>query len=198
MKTTFSTLVFLFVLLSIQSTFGFTINCQVNQTDIYEGYIIKKVWLTEYALPQVTISGITMSANVALPKDAKTGDPAKFTVSLGMERKKPFAVIRIPAYAAGPQTGVINQVAGYTLDITEPVLPAKRAAAKTTDVTTSALDTGTWYKIAVTNTGFYKIDYNFLTTISHVGDLTCLPPKCPWNTRTKRSSIRPTDRLNRG
>jgi len=165
MKTAFSTLCFLFVLVSIQSSFGFTINCQVNKTDIYEGYIIKKIWLTEYAVPQVAISGITLSANVALPKDAKTGDPAKFTVSLGMERKKPFAVIRIPAYASGLQPGVINQVASYTLDITEPVLPVKKASAKTTDVTTSALDTGTWYKIAVTNTGFYKIDYNFLTTI---------------------------------
>ena len=165
MKRSFSTLIFLITVFYIQSATGYTIICQVSQTDIHEGYIIKKTGLTKYALPKVTISGITWSSNVALPNDAKPGDPAKFTVTLGMERKKPFAVIRIPAYAAGSQPGTINQVASYTLDITEPERPNNKAAARTTDVTTSALDTGTWYKIAITNTGFYKIDYNFLTTI---------------------------------
>ena len=39
------------------------------------------------------------------------------------------------------------------------------SVAKTTDKTTSALATGTWYKIGITKTGFYKIDQSFITSM---------------------------------
>ncbi len=164
MRTSFSALVLFFVFLSIQSSYGYSLNCQVSQADIYEGYIIKKIWLTEFAVPKVSINNISWTANVALPKDAILSDPSKFNVSIGMERKRPFAVVRIPAYTAGINSGTVNQVSSYNLEITESLLPQNKQANKT-DVTTSALNTGTWYKIAVTNTGFYKLDYNFLTSM---------------------------------
>ena len=160
MKKAISTLILLINLLAIESVYGYTETDQVKQADVYMGYIVKKIWLSEYAIPKVILSDINYTADVQLPKGAKLGDPQKFAVQLGMDRKRPFAVIHIPAYVAGAG-GRINEVSSFTLTIEETV--AKNApAAKTTDVLTSALNSGTWYKIAVTQTGFYKIDYDFI------------------------------------
>jgi hypothetical protein len=158
-----SGLLFHFLLLGLQS-FALKENYHVQQSDIYEGRIVKKIWLQSYALPQVAISDIVFSQDVPLPKDAKISDPGKIQVVLGMERKRPFIVIRIPAYTAGAHAGLANQVNSFALSIDEQPAEKSRAAARTTynDVTSSVLSAGTWYKIGVTKTGFYKIDNSFL------------------------------------
>lgn len=139
-------------------------NYQVNRNDIYNGYIVKKIWLQNYAVPQVTISDIHFVNNVPLPQGAHVSDPAKLQVRIGMERKKPFAAVRIPAYAAGSTPGIANRVENFSLDITEHQQGSARPASRTaTGVMTSVLSTGKWYKIGVTQTGFYKIDNSFLT-----------------------------------
>src|ERR1700761_662862 len=78
-----------------------TVTYQVNPKDIHGGYITQKIWLSAYAMPDVTISGISYNTGVSLPKDAKAGDLGKIEIKLGMERKRPFAVIYIPAFSAG-------------------------------------------------------------------------------------------------
>ena len=147
--------------------FAYSTNYTVEPANIHQGYSVQKIWLSSYADPTVTISDINYITNVALPKDATSGDPAKFTVRLGMDRKRAFAVISVPVYASGGN-GSINQVSSYTLNIAEaPVNPttAGNTAAKTTDVATSVLAAGTWYKIAITKTGLYKLDASFFTSM---------------------------------
>ncbi len=138
----------------------FTQSFQVKQSDIYRGYIIEKISLTQYAVPTVTISDITFATDVTLPKDAKLSDPNKLLVSVGVDRKKNFAVVHIPAFTGTPD-GKVTQVSSFTLTIDEPPVH-NNPAAKTTDAANSALASGTWYKIGITKTGFYKIDYNFI------------------------------------
>ena len=165
MKKILPALLMLVNLLVFQPSFAAKEAYDVKKTDIFEGYVVKKIWLTAYAVPQVALSEITYTANVALPKDAKLSDPNKFIVTIGMERKRPFVVVRIPAFVSGSEAGVVNQVAGFSLSINEQPAAPNKLAARTTDVTTSVLATGTWYKIGITKTGFYKIDYNFLTAM---------------------------------
>ncbi len=167
MKKTFLLFGLLVNLLAFQSIYAFAGTYQVKQTDIYAGYIIEKIWLNEYAMPQVSISGIGYELNVTLPEGAHLSAPEKFQVKLGMERKRPFAVVRIPAYTAGTLAGQVNQVTDFTLTINEqPQTKKTNSGAKTTaDVFSSVLSKGTWYKIGITNTGFYKIDNNFISTL---------------------------------
>jgi hypothetical protein len=167
MKKAFRLLTLLACLLAFQSVFATTESYQVSKSDIYGGFISEKIWLNNYAMPQVAISGISYEPNAVLPKGARLSDPNKLQVVLGMEKRRPFAVVRVPAYAAGTTAGQVNQVSGFTLTISEqPAVKSSNAAAKTAaNTTTSVLATGTWYKIGITQTGFYKIDNNFISTL---------------------------------
>lgn len=151
-------------LFSFHPSYGHKESILVKEQNIHQGYIVEKVWLSNYALPQVLISEVGYINNVALPKDAKMSSPQQFEVILGMERKRPFAVVRIPAYSTGAQ-GTTSKVNSFVLTVNETAPTKMNVAAKTTDVTTSVLATGTWYKIGVTKTGFYKIDNNFITSM---------------------------------
>lgn len=165
MKSTFRALLLAVSLMASNPSFSTVVTSQVQQKDIYEGYIVRKVWLSAYALPNVSISDIGYSGNVQLPRNAKTADPNKLQVSIGMERKRPFAIIRIPAYVASATPGIIQQVSKYTLTVDEPAQPKNKMGAKKTDVASSVLATGTWYKLGVTKTGFYKIDNTLLSSM---------------------------------
>lgn len=135
---------------------------KVDAADIHDGYITKKLWLANNALPTVTVSDLSYT-EVALPKGVTPGQPTSATVGVGMERKRPFVIVRIPAYTAG-HSGMANRVTGFTLNVAEKTAPV-RVAAKPTGVANSVLSTGTWYKIGVTRTGFYKIDNAFITSL---------------------------------
>src|SRR5579872_2526955 len=165
MKKTISALLLLITLSGFTQSYAFTGSFQVKDGDIYRGNIVEKIWLNNYATPKVTLSDIGYMQNVPLPKDAKLSDPSNFIVKIGMERKRPFMVVYIPAYVKGAAAGQANQVNSFTITFDEEQPTSKRAAEKTTDVSSSVLATGTWYKIGVTQTGFYKIDYNFITSL---------------------------------
>jgi len=139
----------------------------VADADIYKGYITEKVWLSQYAIPQIQINDITYKAGVTLPANALPSDPHKLQVVLGLDRKRPFAFVSIPAYTTDPASKEIRQVSGFTLTIDEQILVTSMSekAGRNTGVTNSVLANGTWYKIAVSSTGLYKIDYNFLNSM---------------------------------
>ena len=150
--------------LAVHVAQAYTNSYQVQSGDIYKGYVAEKVWLRNYAMPRITISGFVYTGNVSLPKDAHISDPSQIKVILGRERKRPFAVVQVPVYKNGTAPGSVDMVSGFDLDIEEQPVAA-RSAAKTTDAAHSALANGTWYKIGVTKTGFCKIDYNFITSM---------------------------------
>ncbi|MCB9045737.1 MAG: type IX secretion system sortase PorU [Chitinophagales bacterium] len=140
----------------------------VQPLDIQAGYIAHRIYLHDYAVPTIEISGVTYSAIDKLPEDAFPSSVQRFDVLMGLDRKKPFAIVRIPAFSV-KEDGTLQQVTGLTIKYTEntvpePVVDNGRGAAKTTADVNSPLATGTWYKVSVPSTGLYKVDYNFLST----------------------------------
>lgn len=114
-------------------------------------------------MPVVRLSAVGYES-ATMPAGIAAGKQDKLTIKLGMERKRPFAVIAIPAYKS--DNGTTARVTELSLEITEQPAPTPPAtAAKTTSATTSALASGTWYKIGITKTGLYKLDAAFFTSM---------------------------------
>jgi hypothetical protein len=141
---------------------------KVAETDISYGYFTKKVWLEQYAVPKVELTDIKYVNIGAIPTEAVPTDPSKFQVIIGKERKRPFALIRVPAFSLDPQTGLPRRIQDISAIVTEDPAAAIGATpahqAKSTAVS-SPLASGTWNKVAVGSTGFYKMDFNFLATL---------------------------------
>ncbi len=137
----------------------------ISKDDIYSCYIPLKVWLERYETPNISIAEVSF-VETDLPKDAIYSSPEKAEIQIGMERKRPFALIRIPAYSKDV-SGNTRQIRSLKLTVTEnpQISKALTAAKATADVTKSALSTGTWYKIAITQTGFHKIDAAFISSM---------------------------------
>lgn len=130
-------------------------------TDISNGYVVKKIWLQKYAKPTVVTEQLLYKPATQLPADAIPVSSMQCDVVLGKERKRPFALIRIPAYKSDVEG--IKQLISITLDITETAEVPATAALKTT-AANSPLATGDWYKVAVADDGLYKVDYAFLSS----------------------------------
>jgi Peptidase family C25 len=146
---------------------GATYSFDVKEADIRSGYITEKVWLTYYASPQVVLSDLQY-ADATLPVDARSGNHSEVRVKIGEDHKKPFALIFIPAYSQQNGKTVFLQHLSLTCTETPPSGGGARLSGARTamaDTNQSVLATGTWYKIGVTRTGFYKIDYNFLKSL---------------------------------
>ncbi|WP_425575676.1 type IX secretion system sortase PorU [Nemorincola caseinilytica] len=138
----------------------------VNNDEIYGGYIVKKIWLDQYATPKVSVGDI-IYADAAIPAGIEPSAPQNVQLVLGMELKRPLVLVRIPVYSKDAN-GVGHKVTAFSLTITEDAQQASApVAAKGTasDVTTSVLSTGTWYRIGITRTGFHKIDAALMTAM---------------------------------
>ncbi len=162
-----STITLLLLILSgVQSLFAYTGKFQVGEaTIVSQGYIIEKIWLNNYAIPKITISDVGYTLDVTLPANVKISDPSQFIARLGMDRKRPFVVVQIPAYVAGKDASHANMVNSFTISFEDEAPVKANAAAKTTDVFTSALAAGTWYKMGIVKTGFYKIDKSVISAM---------------------------------
>ena len=132
----------------------------VAHSDINNGYVVKKIWLENYAIPDISLTDIAYRSGVVLPEEALPSNPQNFDVLLGKERKRPFALLRVPAFAY--RDGVIQELADFSVTVKETAKKAAETALKTTAVP-SVLANGKWYKIAVPGTGLYKVDYAFVT-----------------------------------
>lgn len=139
---------------------------KVSAGDIHTGFITKKIELKHYAEPDIKLENIDFEPVSGIPEEAFPTSPQNFDVLLGMDRKQPFAIVRIPAYSYNKEGSALQRISGFDLDYEETqskIEPEKRAAAKTTTAN-APLATGTWYKISVPKTGFYKVDHSFLVS----------------------------------
>lgn len=165
MKKIFPALCALLGTLSWNNALAFTETVKVKASQIHDGYIVKKVWLESYNTPNVSVA-VSSYIDATLPEGVAVADAEKTTVSIGMERKRAFAVVRIPAYSKDA-AGHVRQISDMQLTITEltPATNAAVAAKPTASAAHSVLANGTWYKIGVTKTGFYKIDAAFIKSM---------------------------------
>lgn len=149
------------LLANLQVFADFNKTYQVSHKDITNGYVVKKIWLQHYAVPKVQLSGVSYKAGVPLPEEALPANANNFDIVLGKERKRPFALVRIPAFAY--ENGVIKQLNAVTVEVSEDKAADQPQVAAKTTALPSALANGSWYKVAVGNTGLFRIDYEFLT-----------------------------------
>lgn len=153
---------FLTLFIAISAGASFAQHFEVVPSAITDnGYIIEKVWLQRYEKPDVQIKNTTFKTIEKINKEVITAPPATLDVVMGMERKRPFAFVRIPVFSFADAH--FQQLKSFDLEITEPNTsgPSVQAHAKTTALS-SVLATGKWYKIALTERGIYKIDYDFI------------------------------------
>jgi len=156
------------LLLSAPSaSFAASYTCHVDTLSIHNGAITKTIWLDNYAVPDISFQNITYANGIPLPAKATAATQGQYSVSLGMDRKRPFAVIHIPVYIKDDASGNTNRISDFTLTVTEkqPAISALDKTTQTTSATSSVLGSGTFYKIAIPSTGFYKIDASFLSKL---------------------------------
>lgn len=137
------------------------LKCVVDKQFMTEGYHYSVIDLQHLASPLVKISNIIYEDNVTLPEGAKVGNPEQPVILLGKNKKQPFATIKVPAYVKNAN-GTYSKVAYYELTATEEDKPATSTVAQKTtvsQVSSSVLSTGTWYKVGITKTGLFRIDY---------------------------------------
>lgn len=143
----------------------------VQKNDIVKGYVTEHIPLSSAQIPAIHISGISYATVSALPDGARAGDPQHFSVGIATRLKNSMAVVRIPAYSAAAD-GSFRQVTDFTL--TADDAPLAKTTSAWTDTNNSVLSTGTWFKVGVTNTGFYKLDFTLLSSMGI--DMTSLSP----------------------
>ncbi len=138
----------------------------IEEGEITDGYVVKKIWLEQYRLPEITAGDLNYMPVISLPPDVPVSFPDNLTVHLGMERKRPFVLVQVPVYAR--EGSQLMRLTDFTLMVKEDMAAAKDAGSipipvrlKTT-ATQSALATGAWHKISVDRRGIYKVDYDFL------------------------------------
>lgn len=140
-------------------------NRTVSVDQIHGGYITHKVWLDNYAMPEVELSNIQFAPISSIPETTIPSSPAKYTVALGVERKRPFALIQIPAYSLdGRQLQRISQLEIQVTEKPNVAVGANNRSAQKTTASNSPLASGTWYKVSIAASGLHKLDYQFLTT----------------------------------
>ncbi len=86
-------------------------------------------------------------------------ESADVKATLVLQRKKPFALVEILPFRK-TAAGQVERLQSFTLRLN--VTPANTARATADYATNSVLNSGTWYKIAVSSEGVFKIDYDFV------------------------------------
>lgn len=142
---------------------------QVEKSNVVEGYFTQKIWLQSYQYPDVSIAREFFEKTAAPVNKELIKKEKGVQITLGMERKRPFAWISIPVYKE--ENGEFSMLKTVTVEVKEK--PATASAAnytadyssnntQRTTSTSSVLATGSWGKIAVAQRGIYKVDYDFV------------------------------------
>ncbi|GAA4449869.1 type IX secretion system sortase PorU [Rurimicrobium arvi] len=136
---------------------------------VLNGFFIEPVKLTLSGTPEVKV---TDKVYTLLEDTAKTEliQKAGVAVDVGIERKHPVAMVRVPAYRRN-DAGQWEVLSSYTLTVIEKeatannsISDASNPTARTTTASTSVLASGSWQKIAVAERGVYKVDYDFVSS----------------------------------
>ncbi len=125
-----------------------------------EGFIYLNIPLKYSATPQVKVIN-TVAELLTTSPAANVSNTYEPDVFKGVERKKAIGVIKIPAFKK--TSNGVEKLVSFDIQITE--LQQPRTAARPNFKDNSILATGNWYKIAVSERGVYKIDYNFLQSL---------------------------------
>ncbi len=83
------------------------------------------------------------------------------TGQISFYKKQPQAFVSLLPFRKNPVSGVIEKLESFSLRVT--ITPnANNLKSLNSYASNSVLSSGTWYKVAVSADGIYKIDYNYL------------------------------------
>ena len=103
--------------------------------------------------------------DISLLASTNFASEPEINLQLSNNNGVPYANFTILPYRKNPSTGQIEILNSFNYKITlvgEAVKPILKKASATVH---SVLATGDWYKLQISETGIYKIDYNYLTSI---------------------------------
>ncbi|NCX96707.1 MAG: hypothetical protein EBX41_09955, partial [Chitinophagia bacterium] len=146
---------------------AYSYRCLLQKVAYSPNYYTEQIPYQGAVMPTITIANVEYGAPVADTAGIKVGSLLPLSIKCATERKQNSAVVSLQAYVRHPETGAVCSLQSLTLDVKEntDASGTQSEAAKQAKFVPSVLASGTWYKIAVTQTGFYKIDRNFLTSI---------------------------------
>ncbi|HET8572776.1 MAG TPA: type IX secretion system sortase PorU [Edaphocola sp.] len=131
-----------------------------------QSYYSQRIPLENNTIPDIKLTDIQSADIEALPfKNVTVSNSFIPDVFIATERKQKYAIIQTPVFRK--KDGHLAQLKAYKIKVTYPETPATahKEAAKPTTVSHSVLAQGTWYKIAVSHRGIYRIDYAFLQSL---------------------------------
>lgn len=161
---------------NIKWTKGITLKNQQNSNIVvpdFDGafHLTQNNFLPSYHL---TLNGNVINFKISNEVYAPLEEEFKITqiqaenisVSHATLKQKSISDIEILTVRQNPSTGVIEKLISfeYSYSINNET-PSASKRLKTTSPTSSVLATGDWYKLGFTNSGVYKIDYNYLVSI---------------------------------
>jgi hypothetical protein len=139
------------------------------------GYFIYKIGLQSGSLPEIKIQDeVFENYNQNIP-DSTISKSSEFQFTVGVERKKTFALLKIPAFRKN-SSGELEQLKECTVEILEKTEKNPNTHSSTnlfkSTTTSSVLANGTWQKLGVANRGIYKIDYDYVkNTLGQSGSI---------------------------
>ncbi len=130
----------------------------VQESEISNGFVVKKIWLKNYEMPKIIFSETVFEEMKSLNLKFCSTSFKDVELILGKEKKKPFAFVRIPVYFKENK-----KLSSFSMIISEQEsLENKSTPALKTTTDNSVLASGKWYKISVAQRGIFKLDYNFI------------------------------------
>ena len=153
---------------------GFSGAIYLSKTTIAP-YFNKTMEVAFNGKPSAEISGElfeAVSADSILSSLKGINIPEKITPVLtdGWGAEKHIVTLRFLPFRKNAQNGTIEKLISFNLKVTGtnnpvPHSASNNAARAKKGFSSSVLANGNWYRIGVTETGIYKMDYNFLTTL---------------------------------
>jgi hypothetical protein len=146
-------------------------NFEKNQNQFVETELTEIDTQKFYQIKKIAIQSLKSDVKVEL-KNIKTKNitsttsikfPANYEISIkkGMEKKQAVAFVFIPNYIKNQQGGY-EEIIDVEVVLNESNILNQKVTGSRVYAANSVLSTGNWYKIAVSEQGLHKIDYNFI------------------------------------
>jgi hypothetical protein len=135
-----------------------------GEKDDFQPHYSENIRVSQYGSITVSLSNeVYEEVTTTDVKSDKIAQTINVTATPGMMRKMPYAIINFVPLRKNTITGHIEKLVRFSLKIEKIEPAADRQYKKLQSYSNnSVLASGTWYKVGVTNTGVYKLDYNYL------------------------------------
>ena len=133
----------------------------IEKLDENKIYKVEKIQIRTPNKPVVTIRNVQYRNVTVGQIKSKIPTTLEVKTLISIERKKPIAFAFVPQYIRDA-SGAVKKIVSYELAVKENNQVSYKTTGNRVYAANSVLATGDWFKIAITQRGLYKIDFNFL------------------------------------